>query len=73
MVRRAGFVCATASHIGWVSPESSRFALPRIGGDVGDMARFCKYLDGFEYYQRRAAGERAESAGGAMSAEGIAR
>ena len=57
MVREAGFVCATASHIGWVSADSNRFALPRIGGD-GDMLRFRKYLDGFEYWQRRAAGVR---------------
>ena len=54
MVRDAGFVCATASHIGWVAPESNRFALPRIGGDGGDMLQFRKYLDGFEYWQRRA-------------------
>lgn len=57
MVREAGYVCATASHIGWVSSDSNRFALPRIGGD-GDMLRFRKYLDGFEYWQRRAAGVR---------------
>ncbi len=56
MVRQAGFVCATASHIGWVCPSSNRFALPRIGGDSGDMLQFRKYLDGFEYLQRRAAG-----------------
>lgn len=55
MVRRAGYVCAAASHIGWVSRESNRFALPRIGGD-GNLLRFRKYLDGFEYWQRRAAG-----------------
>ena len=56
MVRKAGFICATASHIGWVSPASNRFALPRIGGDGGDMLQFRKYVDGFEYLQRRAAG-----------------
>lgn len=56
MVRKAGFVCATASHIGWVCPSSDRLALPRIGGDSGDMLQFRKYVDGFEYLQRRAAG-----------------
>ena len=31
MVARAGYSCAVASHFGYVTNESNRFALPRIG------------------------------------------
>jgi len=54
MVGRAGYVCAVAAHIGYVTPAANRFALPRIGGQ-NDMTLFRKYLDGFEYLQQRLA------------------
>lgn len=53
MVAKAGYQCATAAHFGYVTTESNRFALPRIGGDATDMSLFRKRLDGFEYLQRR--------------------
>lgn len=52
MVRRAGYVCATASHFGLVTKNTDRFALPRIGGNL-DWMTFRKYLDGFEHLQQR--------------------
>jgi len=58
MVARAGYVCATASHFGYVTSESNRFALPRIGGVFGGMARFRRDLDGLEYLWRRVRRER---------------
>jgi peptidoglycan/xylan/chitin deacetylase (PgdA/CDA1 family) len=58
MAARAGYLCATASHFGCVTGESDRFALPRIGGDAADMTTFRKYVDGFEYLQRRINGDR---------------
>jgi peptidoglycan/xylan/chitin deacetylase (PgdA/CDA1 family) len=53
MVARAGYVCATASHFGYVTRESNRFALPRIGSVFGDMPRFRQDIDGLEYVWRR--------------------
>lgn len=58
MVAQAGYVCATASHSGCVTRESNRFALPRIGGVFGDMARFRQDIDGLEYLRRRVRRER---------------
>jgi peptidoglycan/xylan/chitin deacetylase (PgdA/CDA1 family) len=58
MVARAGYVCATASHFGYVTRESNRFALPRIGRVFGDMARFRQDIDGLEYLRRRVRRER---------------
>jgi len=58
MVAKAGYRCATAAHFGYVKAESNRFALPRVGGDVIDMASFRMRLDGFEYLQRRVTGGR---------------
>jgi peptidoglycan/xylan/chitin deacetylase (PgdA/CDA1 family) len=57
MVARAGYVCATASHFGYVTRASNRFALPRIGGVFGGMPRFRQDLDGLEYVWRRVRGE----------------
>jgi len=54
----AGYLCATAAHFGFVTAASDRFALPRIGCDGMDMTMFRKYVDGFEYLQRRVRGER---------------
>ena len=53
MVARAGYACAVASHFGYVTDESNRFALPRIGRVFGDMTRFRQDLDGPEYLWRR--------------------
>ncbi len=53
MVVKAGYRCATAAHFGYVTAESDRFALPRIGCDAKDMLMFRKHVDGFEYLQRR--------------------
>jgi peptidoglycan/xylan/chitin deacetylase (PgdA/CDA1 family) len=53
MVAKAGFRCATAAHFGYVTADSDRFALPRIGSDASDPSMFRKHLDGFEYLQHR--------------------
>ena len=53
MVARAGYSCAVAAHFGYVTNESNRFALPRIGRVFGDMTRFQQDLDGAEYLWRR--------------------
>src|SRR5262249_53543435 len=53
MVARAGYVCAVASHFGYVTRESNRFALPRLGSVFGDMLRFRQEVDGLEYLRRR--------------------
>ena len=58
MVARAGYVCATASHFGYVTRASNRFALPRVGGVFGDMPRFRHGIDGLEYLRRRVRRER---------------
>jgi hypothetical protein len=58
MLARAGYSCAVASHFGYVTGESHRFALPRIGGVFHGMARFRQELDGLEYVWRRARRER---------------
>jgi peptidoglycan/xylan/chitin deacetylase (PgdA/CDA1 family) len=58
MVARAGYSCAVASHFGYVTNESNRFALPRIGRVFGDMTRFRQDLDGPEYLWRRVRGQR---------------
>jgi peptidoglycan/xylan/chitin deacetylase (PgdA/CDA1 family) len=58
MVGRAGYVCATASHFGYVTRESNRFALPRIGSVFVDMRRFRQDIDGLEYLWRRVRRER---------------
>ena len=58
MAAKAGYLCATAAHFGFVTEGSDRFALPRIGCDGADMIMFRKYVDGFEYLQRRIRGER---------------
>lgn len=58
MVARAGYACAVASHFGYVTPASNRFALPRIGRVFGDMTRFRQDLDGPEYLWRRVHGQR---------------
>ena len=52
MLCRAGYQCATVTDFGYVSPRSSRFTLPRIGGCGQDMTLFRKYVDGVEYIQR---------------------
>lgn len=51
-VAAAGYVCATASHCGLVTPQANRFALPRLGA-TNDFNLFRKLLDGFEHLQRR--------------------
>ena len=53
MVARAGYSCAVASHFGYVTKASNRFALPRIGRVFGDMTRFRQDVDGPEYLWRR--------------------
>jgi peptidoglycan/xylan/chitin deacetylase (PgdA/CDA1 family) len=53
MVARAGYSCAVAAHFGYVTNESDRFALPRIGRVFADMTRFRQDLDGAEYLWRR--------------------
>jgi peptidoglycan/xylan/chitin deacetylase (PgdA/CDA1 family) len=53
MVARAGYSCAVAAHFGYVTNESNRFALPRIGRVFDDMTGFQQYLDGPEYPWRR--------------------
>jgi peptidoglycan/xylan/chitin deacetylase (PgdA/CDA1 family) len=58
MVARAGYSCAVASHFGYVTSESDRFALPRIGGVFCGMTRFRQDLDGLEYLWRRVRRER---------------
>jgi peptidoglycan/xylan/chitin deacetylase (PgdA/CDA1 family) len=57
MVARAGYACGVASHFGYVTRASHRFALPRVGRVFGDMTRFRQELDGPEYLWRRARGE----------------
>ena len=57
MLDRAGYSCAVASHFGYVTSESNRFALPRVGG-VHDITSFRRDLDGLEYLWRRARRER---------------
>ncbi|MCP4745246.1 MAG: polysaccharide deacetylase family protein [Desulfobacteraceae bacterium] len=52
MLAEAGYLCAVASHFGYVSSESHLFALPRVGACTSDFLLFCKYLDGFEWLQR---------------------
>lgn len=52
MLRRAGYLCAAASHLGYVSKNSDWYALPRIGAPAGEMNLWFKYLDGAEYLQR---------------------
>jgi peptidoglycan/xylan/chitin deacetylase (PgdA/CDA1 family) len=58
MLSRAGYSCAVASHFGYVTSESNRFALPRIGDVFRDMTRFRLEVDGLEYLRRRVRGER---------------
>jgi len=58
MVAKAGYGCASAAHFGCVTAASNRFALPRIGCVATDASMFRKYLDGFEYLQRRVSGAR---------------
>jgi len=58
MVARAGYSCAVASHFGYVTNESNRFALPRVGRVFGDMTRFRQDLDGPEYLWRHVRGQR---------------
>jgi len=59
MLARAGYACAVASHFGYVTGQSHRFALPRIGAVFRGMARFRQELDGLEYLRRRVRRERA--------------
>ncbi len=53
MLARAGYSCAVASHFGYVTSASNRFALPRIGGVFRGMARFRQEVDGLEDLWRR--------------------
>jgi len=53
LICRAGYTCSVASHLGYASEASDRFALPRIGGGIKDWSLFCKYLDGLQYLQQR--------------------
>jgi len=53
MLRRSGYICAAASHFGYVSKRSNLFALPRIGTTARDMSLWLKYVDGAEYLQRQ--------------------
>ncbi|MBU0639451.1 MAG: polysaccharide deacetylase family protein [Planctomycetes bacterium] len=55
LVRDAGYLCACASHLGYVTARSDRYVLARIGGS-NDNNLFRKYVDGFEYLQRRLTG-----------------
>ncbi len=58
MVARAGYSCATAAHFGYVTGESNRFDLPRLGGVFEGMSRFRQELDGFELLRQRVGRER---------------
>lgn len=56
MVARAGYACAVASHFGYVTAASQRFALPRLGRVFGDMTTFRQELDGPAYLWHRVRG-----------------
>ena len=58
MAARAGYSCAVASHFGYVTSASNRFALPRVGRVFGDLTTFRQDLDGPEYLWRRVRGQR---------------